>query len=125
MRGERAPKKRDFLVKIFQKVHENAFYGLFFQNFVCGADNFIKTETKPSLGRARKINSVDLKKKVDKIFENFLKTRPPPREILDPPLTLDVLNGIIRHQFGNISDAFEVSSVSTKPMRVLELRVLG
>ena len=43
--------------------------------------------TKPCFGRARKINLVDLKKKVVKIFENFLKIRPPPLEkILDPPL---------------------------------------
>ena len=29
LRGERAPKKRDFLVEIFQKVPKNAFFGLF------------------------------------------------------------------------------------------------
>ena len=31
-----------FLVKIFQKVPENAFVGLFFQNFACGAENVTK-----------------------------------------------------------------------------------
>ena len=42
---------------------------------------------KHCFGRARKINLVDLKKKVVKIFEFFLKIRPPPLEkILDPPL---------------------------------------
>ena len=58
------PKKRNFLVKIFQKVPKNAFFGLFFfLKFACGAAN--------CLGRAQKINSVDLEKKVDKIFEMF------------------------------------------------------
>ena len=32
-RGERAPKKRDFLVKIFQKVSKKAIVGPFFQKF--------------------------------------------------------------------------------------------
>ena len=33
LEGECAPKKLNFLVKIFQKVLKNAFFGLFFQNF--------------------------------------------------------------------------------------------
>ena len=37
-RGARA----DFLVKIFQKLPKNAFYGPFFQNFACGAENLAK-----------------------------------------------------------------------------------
>ena len=41
--GERGPKKRNFLVKIFQKVPKNAFFGLFFQIFACGAENLAKT----------------------------------------------------------------------------------
>ena len=57
--GGSAPKKRDFLVKNFQKVPKNAF------------DQ--KTGTKSRLGRDRKIKSVDLKN-----FEFFLKIRPPP-----------------------------------------------
>ena len=52
LRGDRTPKKRNFSVKIFQKVPKNAFFGLFFQNFACGARS----------------------------FEIFLKIRPPPRE---------------------------------------------
>ena len=40
LRGERAPKKRDFLVKIIQKVPENAFFGLLFQKIACGTKNF-------------------------------------------------------------------------------------
>ena len=64
-----------FLVKIFQKVPENAFVGLFFQNFACGAENVTK---KVFL----EFYFVDLKK-VEKIFKN----RPSPLEkILDPPL---------------------------------------
>ena len=37
--GERAPKKREFLLKIFQKVPRNAFFLAFFQNFACGAES--------------------------------------------------------------------------------------
>ena len=55
-------KKRNFSVKIFQKVPKNAFFGLFFQNFACGAKNLAKIGTKPCFGRARKIYLVDLKK---------------------------------------------------------------
>ena len=65
--------KRDFLVKIFQKVPKNAFFGLFFQNY----------------GRARKINLIDLKKRSAKFFENPNTPPPPPyplEKILDPPL---------------------------------------
>ena len=40
--GECAPKKRNFLVKLFQKLPINAFFGLFFQNFACGAENLVK-----------------------------------------------------------------------------------
>ena len=69
LRGERAPKKRNFLVKVFQKVSKNAFFGLFFQNFACGAENLAKTGTKLCLGRARKINSVDLKKRSTKLLK--------------------------------------------------------
>ena len=73
LRGDRAPKKPNFSVKIFQKVPKNAFFGLFFQNSACGAKNLTKIGTKPCFGRARKINLVDLK-------NFFLKIRPPPRE---------------------------------------------
>ena len=39
--GARA-KKRNFLVKIFQKVPKNAFFGLFFQKFACGTKNLVE-----------------------------------------------------------------------------------
>ena len=35
LRGELAPKKRHFLVNIFQKMPKNAFFGLFFEKFAC------------------------------------------------------------------------------------------
>ena len=54
LRGERAPKKRNFLVKSFQKVPKNTFFGLFFQIFACRAENVAKKGTKPCLGRAQK-----------------------------------------------------------------------
>ena len=33
------------LVKFFQKLPKNAFFGLIFQNFVCGAENLVKMES--------------------------------------------------------------------------------
>ena len=60
---------------------KNAFFWTLFSNFACGAKNFAKTGTKPCLGAPRKINSVDLKKKL----KFFLKISPL-EKILDPPL---------------------------------------
>ena len=82
--GERAPKNRDFLVKIFQKVPKNAFLDYFFQKLARGAENLPKTGTKPCLGRAQKINSVGLEKKCRQNFRKtskiFLKIRTPSRK---------------------------------------------
>ena len=52
---------------------------VFFQNFGCGAENLTKTGTKQCLGRAGKINSVDLKKDRQN-FRNFFLNPPSPRE---------------------------------------------
>ena len=49
--GERAPKKRNFSVKIFQKVPKNALFGLFFQN---GAENLVKMGPYSDLRELRK-----------------------------------------------------------------------
>ena len=84
------PKKRNFLVKIFQKVPKNAFFDcFFFHKFACGAENFAKIGAKQCFGRGQKINLVDLKKKVKIRF--FLKIRPPLEKILDPPLKIGFL----------------------------------
>ena len=40
-------KKRDSLIKIFQKLSKSAFFGRFFQNFACGEEKLI--EEKASL----------------------------------------------------------------------------
>ena len=72
LRGVRAPKKRNFLVKIFQKVPKNAFFDCFFlQKFACGAENFAKVGAKQCFGRAQKINLVDLKKRPSKFSISF------------------------------------------------------
>ena len=97
--GERAPKKCVFLVKIFQKVPKNGFFDLFFQ-IACGAESLAKTGSFYCFGRARNVNLIDpkKKKKVVKIFENFLKIRPPPLEkILDPPLRTSFQNKLFRY----------------------------
>ena len=80
--GERALKKRNFLVKFSKKCLKTPFFGLF-HKFACCAENFVKLGSLYWLGKAltQKINLVDLKKKVDKIFKTFLKIRLPPREI--------------------------------------------
>ena len=51
-----------------------------FQKFACGAENLAKIGAKQCFGRTQKINLIDLKKKkkkVVKIFDFFLKIRPP------------------------------------------------
>ena len=40
LEGGVSAQKTLFLVKFFQKVSKNAFFGLFFQNFASGAGNF-------------------------------------------------------------------------------------
>ena len=87
--GERAPKKCDFLSKFFKKCLKTAFLTCFFKNLPAAQKTWPKQgpfsaleELENQFGRA--------KKKVIKIFENFLKIRPPPLEkILDPPLYLE------------------------------------
>ena len=46
LRGERLPKKRNFLVKIFQNMPKNAFFGLFFEKLACGAENFSQNKIR-------------------------------------------------------------------------------
>ena len=65
---------------------KNGFFDLFFLKIACGAENLAKTGSFYCFGRARKINLIDLKKKVVKIFENFFENPPPLEKILDPPL---------------------------------------
>ena len=69
--GERAPKKRVFFVRNFQKVPKNGFFDLFFQKIACGAENLAKTGYFYCFGRARKNNSVDLIKKLSKLSKVF------------------------------------------------------
>ena len=59
--GERAEKTQFFGQNFFKKCLKTPFLA-FFQNFACGAENLSKIGTKQCLGRARKINLVDLKK---------------------------------------------------------------
>ena len=70
LRGERAPRKRGFLLNIFQKVRKNAIWPVF-SKFCLRRRNFYRVflvlwqSSKNLFGRP--------KKKVDKILENFLK----------------------------------------------------
>ena len=52
LKGKRA-KKSDFLVKIFQKVTKNAFFGLLFQNVACGTESLANTGSFNCFGRAQ------------------------------------------------------------------------
>ena len=94
--GERAPKKRDFFVKIFQKVAKNWLFWQFFQKLACGAENFAKIGAKQCFGRAQKINLVDLKKRSSKFLKFFWKSAPPLEKILDPPLVLTMTTSFHR-----------------------------
>ena len=76
--GSARRKNAIFWLKMFQKVRKNAFFGLFFQNFACGAENLTKIGTKQRFGRARKINWVDLKKSSTKFSKIFRKSHTPP-----------------------------------------------
>ena len=100
--GERAPKKTLFFCQHFSKSAQKRLFLTVFSKFACGAENFAKIGAKQCFGRARKINLVDLKKRVVKILENFLKFRPPPplEKILDPLLVMIRIN-----HFKNINDS--------------------
>ena len=50
------PKKRNFLVIIFQKVPKNAFFGLFFQNFAMTKNSWTKKGLFSALGELEKSN---------------------------------------------------------------------
>ena len=78
--GERAPKKTRFFCQNFSKSAQKRLFWLFFFKFACGAESFAKIGAKKCFERARKINLVDLKKKVVKIFDFFWKSVPAPRE---------------------------------------------
>ena len=66
----------------------NAFFGLFFQKFACGAQILAKIGIKQCFKRTRKINLVDLKnkKKFRQNFRSFFGNPPPLEKIIDPPL---------------------------------------
>ena len=78
LRRSTRQKKRNFFVKTFRKLPKNGFCDLFFRNLPAAQKIWPKQRLFSIL--ARKINLVDLKKKVVKIFENLFKIRPPPRE---------------------------------------------
>ena len=75
MGGARAEKTR-FFGRNLQEKAQKLFFLLFFQKFACGAENLAKIGAKQCFGRARKINLVDLKRKVLKVLEIFLKIPP-------------------------------------------------
>ena len=57
---------------------KNGFFDCFFEKLPAAQQNFAKIRVKQCFGRARKIYLFDLKKKVVKILEIFLKIYPPP-----------------------------------------------
>ena len=76
LKGERAPKNAIFWN--FQKSALKFFFGLFFQNFACGAENSAKTGSFKFFCESPENQLDPTKKKVDKIFEVVLKICPPP-----------------------------------------------
>ena len=71
--GERAPKKRNFFAKIFQKVPKNGFFDKI------GAKTVLWESSKNQFGRPKK------KKRSSKFWKIFRKSAPL-EKILDPPL---------------------------------------
>ena len=72
--GERAPKKRTFFQKVPRKsqnfpisAYKTPSLACFFQNFACGAQNFLKIMW---FARAQKINKVS-----EKFFKNLSRSR--------------------------------------------------
>ena len=65
----------------------NTFFGLFFQNFACGAEGLAKLGPFYCFGRARKIKQVDLTKSLENI-----RNSAPLEKILDPPLPTTTWN---------------------------------
>ena len=76
--GEPAPKKTRFFCQNFSKSAQKRLFWLFFQKFACGAENLAKIGAKQCFGRTRKINLVDLKKRLSKFWNIFWKSAPPP-----------------------------------------------
>ena len=74
--GERAPKKCDLFINIFQKLPKNAFSTVFSKNCL-RRKKFSQSRGKTMLWESSKNQFGRPKKKVVKIFENFLKIRPP------------------------------------------------
>ena len=79
--GERAPKKRDCLVKFSKKCLKTPFLDCFFKCLPAAQKVW---GTKLCLGRAQKINSVDLKKMSTKFLKTFENPRSAP--VYNPPL---------------------------------------
>ena len=79
--------KRNFLVKIFQKVPKNAFFDCFFSSKIClRRRKFCQSRGKTVFWESSKNQFGRPKKKAVKIFDFFLKIRPPLEKILDMPL---------------------------------------
>ena len=74
LRGERAPKKLNFLVKIFQKVPKNAFFACFFKNLP------VARKILPNWGKTVLLEI--LKNQFGRPKKKALE------KILDPPLAL-------------------------------------
>ena len=79
LRGERAPRKRNFLVKIFQKVPKKTFLVCFLKNLPATHNTFHTIGSLYYFRRVRKIKLVDLKK-VHEICNFFFENTPPPSE---------------------------------------------
>ena len=97
--GERAPKKNAIFCQNFSKSAQKRLFDYFFNGFLTILtiltafwlfwlcfDYFDQNRGKTVVGRAQKINLVDLKKKARQNFRFFFENPPPLEKILDPPL---------------------------------------
>ena len=91
------------------------FFGLLFQIFVYGADNFAEKRDQTTLRESSKINSVDLKKRSTKFSKFFLKICPPPRE--NPRSAPDCMKSIRSFKSSICIPSSFVQSFLFRPLR--------
>ena len=73
--GEARAKKRQFFGQNFPKYAQKLLFWLFFFELACGATSVAKIGSFSCFESAQKISLVDLKKRVDKFIDFFLKIR--------------------------------------------------
>ena len=96
LKGGARAKKRNFPIKIFQKLPENAFLACFFKNLPAAQKFWPKQGLFTALQGSRKTNLDDLKKSTKKILKFLKISSPLVKKILNPPLVASYLIWVAR-----------------------------